>query len=211
MPAGQLQVDIPEKYCTHTHNLTGVDGDISDCDVLRRPPWSNPDCSAWQCQQCNTLKCQVCDQFWVFLTAGQIYKFPPLSEADLWNFRFQLTLHHKIYSPRSSCAKSSKSTGSSGPLLFAALARPCNAFKTLLHAVPWYALGLADWGISWHRQRLLTNVIGVGSAFGGDNWGHQHLNRPQYLAQQTTRRGCSGAWQQKCRNNLLGKSERATV
>ena len=46
---------------THTHNLTGVDGDISDCDVLRRPAWSNPDCSAWQCQQCNTLKCQVCD------------------------------------------------------------------------------------------------------------------------------------------------------
>ena len=80
-------------------------------------------------------------------------------------------------------------TGMSGHLLFAALARPCNAFKTLLHAVPWYALGLADWGISWHRQRLLTNVIGVGSAFGGDNWGHQHLNRPQYLAQQTTRRG----------------------
>ena len=153
----------------------------------------------------------VRDQIWVFPTAGQIYKFPPLSEADLWNFRFQLTLHHKIYSPRSSCAKSSKSTGLFGPLLFAALARPCNAFKTLLHAVPWYALGLADWGISWHRQRLLTNVIGVGSAFGGDNWGHQHLNRPQYLVQQTTRRGCSGAWQQKCRNNLLGKSERATV
>ena len=46
---------------THTHDLTGVDGDISDCDVLRRPAWSNPDCSAWQCQRCNTLKCQVCD------------------------------------------------------------------------------------------------------------------------------------------------------
>ena len=43
----------------------------------------------------------VRDQIWVFPTAGQIYKFPPLSEADLWNFRFQLTLHHKIYSPRS--------------------------------------------------------------------------------------------------------------
>ena len=91
-----------EKYCTHTWHpdcadLTGVDGAISDCDVLRRLSRSDsdPDCSAWQCRQCNvdTLKCQICDlhRRLCSIRYTQIFRSHPNYWSDMLNCKINST------------------------------------------------------------------------------------------------------------------------